>query len=67
MDKKRYIRPATERVVTAFSLCKPALTSASVFKGHIDPSTKIDNITVREEDQTKNMNIWDNKSEWGDD
>lgn len=60
------MRPTTEVVVTGYLVCKPALTCASVFKGHIAPDTKIDDITVREEDQTKDLNIWD-KEKWGDD
>lgn len=66
MNKKRYARPTTELVVTGYSLME-TFKNASVFKGRISPDTKFDDITVKEEDETKNLNIWDDKTKWGDD
>ncbi len=63
--KMTYIRPTAELVVTGCRLCD--ITDASVYKDSIAPGNKIDNIDVKEEDQTHNWNIWDDKTKWGDD
>ena len=65
--KMTYIRPTAELVVTGCHVCQPAINGASVYKDSIKPSNKIDDIDVKEEDETNNWDIWDNKSLWGDD
>ena len=50
--KMTYIRPTAELVVTGCRLCD--ITDASVYKDSIAPGNKIDNIDVKEEDQTHN-------------
>ena len=67
MKKKTYMRPTTELVVTAHPVCAPSITHASVFKGHVAPANKIDDITVKGEEETKYLNIWDDKPQGGDD
>ena len=47
------------------TLCGNGLTAASVFEGSTSGKL-IDNIDVKEETETKDMDIWDKKN-WGDD
>ena len=64
MEKKKYTRPEI-RIYSMGTLCGNGLTAASVFEGNTSGKL-IDNIDVKEETETKDMDIWDKKN-WGDD
>lgn len=64
MEKKKYTRPEIS-IYSMGTLCGNGLTAASVFEGSTSGKL-IDNIDVKEETETKDMDIWDKKN-WGDD
>lgn len=62
--KKTYMRPSMH-VVEMGTLCYTGLKTGSVFKDAVKYK-KIDSFDVKEEDETKQWNIW-TKDKWGDD
>lgn len=65
MNKKEYAAPRIT-IYDMEPLCSNGIVLGSVHEATTSGKL-IDKIDVKEEDQTKDMNIWDDKKNWGDD
>lgn len=65
MNKKKYTAPRIS-IYEMEPLCSNGIVLGSVHETTTSGKL-IDIIDVKEEDQTKDMDIWDNKNKWGDD
>lgn len=63
---RKYYKVPEIYEVSVGTLCTDFET-ASVYKGEIKGDKLIDNITVREQDETKDSNIFKDKTFWGND